>query len=134
SFSGAYADPEAPLHWRQNFALSGYNTLSLGIKIEAIHRWVGNHRKVAAVTRVHTPERRDLATGAMVPVRIADSVVIAAELVNGAAASYHFSGVTPWSPEDRIDLLGTRGRLSYDWGKDEVTGAAGEAREPQPIA
>src|SRR5438034_5327996 len=39
AFSGAYADPEAPLHWRQNFALSGYNTLSLGIKVEAIHRW-----------------------------------------------------------------------------------------------
>src|SRR4030095_11831909 len=94
SFSGAYADREAPLHWRQNFALSGYNTLSLGIKIEAIHRWVGLHRKLGAITRVHTPERRDPSTGQRVPVRIAESLAIAAELECGAVAAYHFSGVT----------------------------------------
>jgi predicted dehydrogenase len=133
SFSGAYADPAAPLHWRQNFDLQGYNTLSLGIRIEAIHRWAGFHRKVSAVTRVHTPERRDPATGAMVPVRIADSVAIAAEMENGAVASYHFSGVARWGPEDRVDLIGTRGWLSYDWGKDEVAGASGEAKEAQPF-
>jgi len=133
SFSGASADPDAPLHWRQNFDLQGYNTLSLGIRIEAIHRWVGCHRKVSAITRVHTPERRDPATGAMVPVRIAESVAIAAELENGAVGSYHFSGVAPWAPEDRIDLIGTRGWLSYDWGKDEVSGASGETKQARPI-
>jgi predicted dehydrogenase len=133
SFSGAYADPAAPLHWRQNFELQGYNTLSLGIKIEAIHRWVGFHRKVAAVIRIHTPERRDPATGAMVSVRIADSVAIAAELENGAAASYHFSSVSRTGLVERIDLIGTRGWLAYDWNKDEVTGASGEAKEPRPI-
>jgi predicted dehydrogenase len=123
AFSGATADPEAPLHWRQNFALSGYNTLSLGIKVEAVHRWVGFHRKVAAVIRVHTPARRDPSTGEMVPVRIAESVTIAAELENGAAASYHLSGVARWAPGDRVELMGTRGWLSYDWGRDEVSGA-----------
>jgi predicted dehydrogenase len=76
SFSGAYADPTAPLHWRQNFELQGYNTLSLGIRIEAIHRWAGSHRRVSAITRVHTPERRDPATGATVPVRIADLALL----------------------------------------------------------
>ena len=133
SFSGAYADPQTPLHWRQNFDLQGYNTLSLGIRIEAIHRWVGYHRQLSAVTRVFTLERRDPATGAMVSVRIADSVVIAAELESGAAASYHFSGVAAWSPQDRVDLIGTRGWLSYDWSKDELTGAGGEAKSAQPI-
>jgi predicted dehydrogenase len=134
SITGAYADPQAPLHWRQNFALSGYNTLSLGIKIEAVHRWVGAHRKVAAVTRVQTPMRRDAATGEMVPVRIADSVAIAAELANGAAASYHFSGVARWGPEDRIDLIGTDGWLSYDWSRDELHGATGDMKKPELIA
>jgi predicted dehydrogenase len=133
SFSGAYADPGAPLHWRQNFELQGYNTLSLGIRVEAIHRWVGGHRKVSAVTRVHTPERRDPTTGAMASVRIADSLAIAAEMENGAVASYHFSGVARWAPEDRIDLMGTRGWLAYDWGKDEVSGASGETKQAQPI-
>ena len=69
----------------------------------------------------------------MVPVRIAESVAIAAELENGAVGSYHFSGVAPWAPEDRIDLIGTRGWLSYDWGKDEVSGASGDATQTRPI-
>ncbi len=133
SFTGAYADPEAPLHWRQNSALQGYNTLSLGIKIEALHRWVGLHRKVAAVTRVHTPTRFDPTTGEPAPVRIADSVAIAAELESGAAASYHFSGVARWGPEERIDLIGTQGWLSYDWNRDEVRGATGEMKTTEPI-
>jgi predicted dehydrogenase len=133
SFSGAYTDPLAPLHWRQNFALSGYNTLSLGIKIEAIHRWVGPHRKLAAITRVHIPERREPATGAMVPVRIADSVAIAAELASGAVASYHLSGVARWGHEDRIDLIGTNGWLSYDWSRDELRGASGDQKQPEVI-
>lgn len=132
-FSGAYADPEAPLHWRQNFALSGYNTLALGIRIEALHRWVGFHRRLSAVTRVHTPTRRDPATGDMVPVRIAESVAIATELENGAAGSYHLSGVARWGPEDRVDLIGTDGWLSYDWSRDQVSGAKGDAKQPQPI-
>jgi predicted dehydrogenase len=133
SFSAANADPEAPLHWRQNFELQGYNTLALGIRIEAVHRWVGLHRKVAAVTRVHTPTRRDPSTGEQVPVRIAESVTIAAELENGAAASYHFSGVARWGPEERIDLIGTRGWLSYDWSRDEVRGATGDMKQAEPI-
>jgi predicted dehydrogenase len=133
AFSGANADPNAPLHWRQNFALQGYNTLSLGIRIEAVHRWVGGHRKVSALTHVHTPERRDPETEAMVPVRIAESVVIAAELESGALASYHFSGLTPRAPEDRLDLLGTHGFLSYDWNRDQVSGASGGQKEVEPI-
>jgi predicted dehydrogenase len=133
SFIGAYGNPASPLHWRQNFALQGYNTLSLGIKAEMIHRWVGKHRKVAALTRVFTPGRRDAATGAMTPVRIADAVAVAAELENGALATYHFSGVTPWGPSDRIDLLGNAGWLSYDLGRDEVSGATGDQKEARPI-
>jgi predicted dehydrogenase len=133
SLSDAYADPAAPLHWRQNFALQGYNTLSLGIKIEAIHRWVGFHRKLSAVTRVFTPERRDPATGAMVPVRIADAVAIAAELESGAAASYQFSGVAPWAPVDQVDLSGAQGWLSYDWSRDQVTGASADDPKPHVI-
>jgi predicted dehydrogenase len=133
NFSGAYADPTAPLHWRQNFALSGYNTLALGIRIEALHRWVGFHRTVSAVTRVHTPTRRDPATGESVPVRIAESVAIAAELESGAVGAYHLSGVARWAPEDRVDLIGIEAWLSYDWSRDVVSGARGDAKQPQPI-
>jgi predicted dehydrogenase len=132
-FSGVYADPGAPLHWRQNFALSGYNTLALGIRIEALHRWVGFHRRLSAVTRVHTPSRRDPATGEQVSVRIAESVAIAAELESGAVGAYHLSGVARWGPEDRVDLIGTDGWLSYDWSRDVVSGARGDTKQAQPI-
>jgi predicted dehydrogenase len=94
---------------------------------------MGFHRRLSAVTRVHTPTRRDPATGERVPVRIADSVAIAAELESGAVGAYHLCGVARWGPEDRVDLIGTAGWLSYDWGRDLVSGAKGEAKQAQPI-
>ena len=36
----AFADPAAPLSWRQDAALSGYNMLALGIVHETLLRWV----------------------------------------------------------------------------------------------
>ena len=41
SFSDGYADPKAPRHWRQEGAVSGYNTLDVGMMIEVMHRWLG---------------------------------------------------------------------------------------------
>ena len=38
--SDSLADPAAPLAWRQDAALSGYNTLSLGIIHETVLRWL----------------------------------------------------------------------------------------------
>ena len=49
--SAGYADPSGPLHWRQNWELQGYNTLTLGMWVEVIHRWVGPHRSVSAVIK-----------------------------------------------------------------------------------
>ena len=65
--------------------------------------------------------------------RIAESVAIAAELECGAVGAYHFSGVAPRGPEDRVELAGTRGWLSYDWSRDELRGALGERKEPEVI-
>jgi predicted dehydrogenase len=128
-------DPTAPLHWRQDFDLQGYNTLTLGMWIEVIHRWMGPHSKVAALWKTFTPARRDPNTGEMKAVKIAESVSIAAELVNGAMASYSFSGVTRFAPENTIQLYGTQGTLIYNLDTDEIRGArAGEAHlKPIPI-
>ena len=134
--SAGNADPEAPLHWRQEWELQGYNTLTLGMWIEVIHRWMGPHRKVAAVLKTHTPARRDPRTGEMKPVRIAESVSIAAELENGAVGSYRFSGVTRHAPHNVIHLFGSEGTLLYDLETDEILGArAGDAGlQPLPIS
>lgn len=121
--SAANADPTAPLHWRQDFDLQGYNTLTLGMWIEVIHRWLGPHRSVSAMVKTHTPLRVDPATGDPKPVRIAESVSIAAELECGAIGSYRFSGVTRFAPHNAIHLYGSEGTLLYDLDTDEIRGA-----------
>jgi predicted dehydrogenase len=126
--SAGNADADAPLHWRQNFELQGYNTLTLGMWIEVLHRWVGPHTKVGAVLKTHTPQRRDPETGQLTDVNIADSVAISAELACGAVGSYRFSGVTCFPPHNAIRLYGTEGTLHYDLETDEILGArAGDA-------
>jgi predicted dehydrogenase len=133
--AASYADPDAPLHWRQEFAVSGYNLLTLGMWIEVLHRWVGPHRRVAAVTRVHTPTRKRADGGPPEAVRHPESVAIAAELASGAAASYHFSGVARCAPHNTIQIYGSDGTLLYDLQTDEIRGArAGdEALQVIPI-
>jgi predicted dehydrogenase len=134
-FAAGYADSGAPLHWRQDFDLSGYNTLTLGMWIEVIHRWIGYHRRVVAVTRVHTAERRRPDGSERVTVRIPESVGISAETTSGAVAVYHFSGVARSAPHNRIELYGSEGTLIYDLQTDEILGArAGDAGlRPIPI-
>lgn len=132
-FSDANLDPAAPLHWRQDFELQGYNTLTLGMWIEVIHRWVGTHRMVSAVTKTHTPFRRRPGTSEPAPVRIAESVVIGAELEAGALACYHFSGVAARAPHNRIELYGTGGTLVYDLDSDEIRGGRGPDRRLEAI-
>ena len=121
--SAGNLDPEAPLHWRQDFELQGFNTLTLGMWIEVIHRWMGPHRAVSAMLKTHTPRRKDSATGELREVRIAESVAIAAELENGAIGAYTFSGVTRFAPHNTIQLYGTEGTLLYDLETDEIRGA-----------
>ncbi|MBI3910043.1 MAG: Gfo/Idh/MocA family oxidoreductase [Armatimonadetes bacterium] len=132
-FSAANLDPKTPLHWRQNFDIQGYNTLTLGMWIEVIHRWLGTHRLVTAILKTHTPLRADPETGVCVPVRIAESVAIAAEMENGALAGYHFSGVAPNAPHNRIEIYGTGGTLIYDLDTDEIFGARSDEQGRRPI-
>lgn len=121
--SAGNIDPAAPLHWRQDFEIQGYNTLTLGMWVEVIHRWLGPHRAVSAMLKTHTPQREDPATGNLVDVRIAESVAIAAELENGAIGTYSFSGVTRFAPHNTIHLYGSEGTLQYDLDTDEIRGA-----------
>src|SRR6059036_333869 len=45
---GRFVDPDEPLHWRHDAALSGFNVLTMGIWYEAMMRWLGpaHHRFV----------------------------------------------------------------------------------------
>src|SRR6266550_210656 len=51
----SFVDREAPLHWRQDVALSGHNVLTMGIWYEAMIRWLGPARRVTAMGKVAVP-------------------------------------------------------------------------------
>ena len=60
SRSDSLADPAAPLAWRQDAALSGYNTLSLGIIHETVLRWLPQPIRVMAQVHAFIPTRIEI--------------------------------------------------------------------------
>jgi len=117
-----FADPEAPLHWRQRQDLSGLNILTMGIWYEAVTRWVGPASGVFARTRIYTSQRRDPETGAMVTVDVPDHVNIVADLACGAQATYEFSAACGLAPASGAWLFGSKGTLHYDQASDKLFG------------
>jgi predicted dehydrogenase len=122
--TAALADPGAPLHWRQDGALSGFNMLTLGIFHETLLRWVPQPVRLLAQAHAFTPARIDPTSGARRPVGTPDSVQVLTELPGGPRGCYQFSGVTPYGQEGRIVLFGTTGVLSYDLLADKIRGAS----------
>lgn len=124
SRNGALSDPVAPLSWRQDVALSGLNMLTLGIVHETLLRWVPPPVRVLAQAHAFTPERIDPESGVRRSVGTPDSVQVLSVLKDGARASYHFSGVTPFGQGAGIHLYGSEGVLYYDLLTDSLLGAS----------
>jgi predicted dehydrogenase len=127
---GALADPAAPLSWRQDAALSGYNMLTLGIVHETLLRWVPPPVRVQGQVHAFIPSRIDPASGVRRPVGTPDSVQVLAVLGNGARAVYQFSGVTPYGQHMSITLYGSHGVLLYDLLTDRLRGRSGRRGHP----
>jgi predicted dehydrogenase len=109
-----FANPDAPLHWRQQKRLSGYNILNMGIWYEATMRWVGHATRVFAQSRVAVKQRRDAESGAMVEVDIPDHVDIVTELPAGGQGTYNFSAISGLGPAPGAWLFGSKGTLHFD--------------------
>jgi predicted dehydrogenase len=122
SLSAALADPAAPLSWRQDLGLSGFNMLTLGILHETLLRWAPPPTRVLAQVHAFIPTRIDPESGVRRPVGTPDSVQAVAQLENGARAVYHFSGVTPFGQGMGIRLSGSEGVLLYDLAADRIHG------------
>lgn len=124
-----FADPAAPLHWRQSAEKSGHNMLTLGILHETLIRWVPDPVGVVAQTQVFTPQRLDPETGRPAPVETPDSVHVLTKLPNGARGLYHLSGVLRFGPPAQIHLYGSEGTLKCLFApEDRLSGARrGEA-------
>jgi predicted dehydrogenase len=123
SLSDALADTDAPLSWRQDAALSGYNMLSLGILHETLLRWVPPPVQVMAQVHAFIPRRIDPESGVYRIVGTPDSVQVLTVLENGARVVYQVSGVMPFDQGMGIELYGTEGILHYDLAADRIFGA-----------
>ena len=108
-----FVDIDAPLHWRHDRTLSGYNILSMGIWYEAMIRWVGPAARVMAMTRVNVPRRQD-SDGNWQAITIPDHVDILCDLANGAQANITVSSITGLSPGNHVWLYGSQGTIHLD--------------------
>ena len=120
SYSAAYADPSKPLHWRQQGAVSGFNTLDLGMMIEVLHRWLGYARQVVALERTFAAER-PAGDGGSGAVERPDTVSAAIELESGALVTLTVSGVAQHARDaNRFELYGSEGTIRYLAGADKI--------------
>jgi predicted dehydrogenase len=124
SLTDALADPAAPLSWRQDAALSGYNMLTLGILHETLLRWLPPPVQVVGQVHAFVPTRIDPQSGVHRAVGTPDSVQVLAVLENGARVVYRISGVMPFTQGTGIVLYGTEGVIHYDLGSDRLWGAS----------
>jgi predicted dehydrogenase len=110
---GGFINYDAPLHWRENRDLSGYNIMHMGIWYEAMMRWVGPAASVSATTRVNVKTRRDEG-GSSHFVTIPDHAEILCEMVSGPLVHMRVSAVTGLAATNGVWLFGTDGTLWLD--------------------
>lgn len=115
--NGSFVDLDAPLHWRQNADLSGFNVLSLGIWYEAVMRWVGEATEVMAMGKVAVPLRKDPDSGFLHAVRIPDHVDVIAKMACGVQAHFGISSIRGLGGPDAGTLFGSEGTLRFSEGK-----------------
>src|SRR5438046_3092637 len=114
SFTGNYLDPDAPAHWRQKIEISGLNTLTLGIYVEVLQRWLGDITGVSARGKTIHPVRQGY------DVIIPDLLTVLCSFENGAEGILEFSGVNATASGDRLEIYGSAGTLTYDFTSDVV--------------
>ena len=126
SLQNNFADLDSPLHWRQDRALSGYNTLNIGASYESMMRWLGRGNRVMAMSKVHVPYRRD-DTGHLTSATIPDHIDILYELANGAQAHMQMSATSGLNGGNHIWMFGTDGTIHVDSRRNVWAGKWGDA-------
>jgi len=114
SFTSNYSDPAASPHWRQRIEISGLHVLALGIYIEVLQRWLGEITGVFARGRVIHPIREGY------EVIVPDLLSVLCAFDNGAEGVLEFSGIDALAPSDRVEIYGSSGTLTYDFGSEVV--------------
>src|SRR5213083_419136 len=112
SFTGNYLDPETPAHWRQKIEISGLNTLTLGIYVEVLQRWLGDITGVFARGKIIDPIREGY------EVIVPDLLTVLCSFENGAEGVLEFSGINALTSGDRLEIYGSAGALVYYFTSD----------------
>ncbi len=110
---GRFVEPDAPIHWRQDVALSGHNILNMGIWYEAMMRWLGPAQRVTAMTKIAVARRKD-ATGAAREIKVPDHVDILVQFRRGAVGHLRFSAITALAPASEAWLFGSEGTVRLE--------------------
>ncbi len=133
---GQYADPDTPMIWRQDVALSGKNILSMGIMHETILRWVGEDPMwLIADGEVFQAERPTGEGPQRAVVDIPDSLSILGRFEgSGARFIYHFSAVESGRPRMEFRINGTEGALRFDAANKQLMFAKAGATEEQRLS
>lgn len=119
---GKFVERDAPMHWRQNVALSGHNIMNMGIWYEAMMRWLGPASRVSVMTKIVVPQRKD-ESGAMKDVRVPDHIDILANFgADAAVAHMRFSGVTALAPPPEAWIYGTEGTIRLEADAKRLSG------------
>lgn len=121
-----FADFGGDLHWRHDWALSGYNTLNIGASYESMMRWLGRGTRVMAMAKVHVPYRRK-ANGELTSVSIPDHVDILYELANGAQVHMRMSATTGLSSGNQLWIYGAEGTIYVDQQQNVFAGRRGDS-------
>jgi len=111
--SDTFMNTDAPLHWRQNRQLSGYNIMGMGIWYETLMRYVGPATKVMAMTRVFTNQRKD-ENGVMHGITVPDHVNIICEFASGVQADLSLSTVTGMQTGAELWIFGSDGTIKME--------------------
>lgn len=121
-----FADFGGDLHWRHDWALSGYNTLNIGASYESMMRWLGRGTRVMAMAKGHVPYRRK-ANGELTSVSIPDHVDILYELANGAQVHMRMSATTGLSSGNQLWIYGAEGTIYVDQQQNVFAGRRGDS-------
>ena len=121
TIQSGFIDRDAPLTWRNDRDLSGYNIMLMGAWYECMLRLIGPATSVSAVTRVNVKSRLD-ASGTKRVVTIPDHVEVICEMASGPVLHMRFSEVMGLAPDDQIWLFGTEGTLKIDISAALATG------------
>ncbi len=118
--NGSLADATAPMNWRQDYALSGKNTLFMGIYYEMVLRWLQREPvSLMADASTFTKQRKD-ADGLLQPMVMPESLTILGRYADGCRLGGHFSGVETSMSRAEIRINGSRAGLRLDLAKNEL--------------